>query len=107
MMAQEDLGPREGRGRIINVASMYGLVAPCDTMAHTAYTAAKHGLIGLTKALAAAAGGDSWSRMKPQVDGCQHPPEEEHCQKEHQTGDVAFREEPVPGPRRCHQPATG
>lgn len=34
---------REGRGRIINVASMYGLVAPCHTMSHTAYAAAKHG----------------------------------------------------------------
>ncbi|KAH8906170.1 3-oxoacyl-reductase [Coniochaeta sp. PMI_546] len=49
MLGQEDLGPREGRGRIINVASMYGLVAPCHTMAHTAYAAAKHGVIGLTK----------------------------------------------------------
>lgn len=28
---------------------MYGLVAPCHTMAHTAYAAAKHGVIGLTK----------------------------------------------------------
>ncbi|KAB5566953.1 3-oxoacyl-reductase [Coniochaeta sp. 2T2.1] len=49
MVGQEDLGPREGRGRIINVASMYGLVAPCHTMHHTAYAAAKHGVVGLTK----------------------------------------------------------
>ncbi|KAI1859653.1 uncharacterized protein JN550_011848 [Neoarthrinium moseri] len=49
MLKQEDLGPREGRGRIINVASMFGLVAPGTYMSHTAYTAAKHGVIGLTK----------------------------------------------------------
>lgn len=45
-----DLGPREGRGRIINVASMYGVSAPCYTMYQTAYTAAKHGVVGLTRA---------------------------------------------------------
>ncbi|KAI0121202.1 3-oxoacyl-reductase [Xylariales sp. AK1849] len=49
MMKQEDLGPREGRGRIINVASMYGIVSPGTCLAHTAYTTAKHGVIGLTK----------------------------------------------------------
>lgn len=48
-MCTRDLGLREGRGRIINVASMYGVVAPCHTMAHTAYAAAKHGVVGLTK----------------------------------------------------------
>ncbi|KAJ9134834.1 Short-chain dehydrogenase [Coniochaeta hoffmannii] len=50
MVGQEDLGPREGRGRIINVASMYGVSAPCYTMYQTAYTAAKHGVVGLTRA---------------------------------------------------------
>ncbi|KAL5603756.1 hypothetical protein FOVSG1_006506 [Fusarium oxysporum f. sp. vasinfectum] len=49
MVNQEDLGPRIGRGRIINVGSMYGLVAP-NNQDHTAYTTAKHGTIGLTKA---------------------------------------------------------
>ncbi|EGY17508.1 hypothetical protein VD0002_g142 [Verticillium dahliae] len=50
MLAQDDLGPRRGRGRIVNVASMYGLVAPAHHLAHTAYTAAKHGVLGLTRA---------------------------------------------------------
>ncbi|KAH8655195.1 3-oxoacyl-reductase [Xylariales sp. PMI_506] len=49
MLGQEDLGPRVGRGRIINVASMYGLIAPHSYISATAYTAAKHGVIGLTK----------------------------------------------------------
>ena len=38
-----DLGPRDGRGRIVNVASMLAVVAPCNRMAHTAYTTSKHG----------------------------------------------------------------
>lgn len=38
-----DLGPRDGRGRIVNVPSMLALVAPCNRMAHTAYTTSKHG----------------------------------------------------------------
>ncbi|KAM0274950.1 hypothetical protein ACHAQH_007718 [Verticillium albo-atrum] len=50
MLEQEDLGTRIGRGRIINVASMYGLVAPAHHLAHTAYTTAKHGVLGLTRA---------------------------------------------------------
>ncbi|ROT36337.1 3-oxoacyl-reductase [Sodiomyces alkalinus F11] len=49
MINQEDLGPRQGRGRIINVASMYGLVAPCHYHSHTAYATAKHGVLGLTR----------------------------------------------------------
>ncbi|KAF4419344.1 hypothetical protein F53441_14434 [Fusarium austroafricanum] len=49
MMDQEDIGPRIGRGRIINVGSMYALVAP-NNQDHTAYTTAKHGIIGLTRA---------------------------------------------------------
>ncbi|KXJ86805.1 3-oxoacyl-reductase [Microdochium bolleyi] len=50
MRAQEDLGPRVGKGRIINIASMYGLVAPGAPMHHAAYAASKHGVVGLTKA---------------------------------------------------------
>lgn len=38
-----------GRGRIINVASAHGLVA---SPAKSAYVAAKHGVVGLTKAVA-------------------------------------------------------
>lgn len=49
MVKQEDLGSREGRGRIINVASMLGLVAPSPRLHHTAYSTAKHGVVGLTK----------------------------------------------------------
>ncbi|KAH7218190.1 hypothetical protein ACKRZS_000332 [Fusarium odoratissimum] len=49
MVNQEDLGPRIGRGRIINVGSMFAVVAP-NNQDHTAYTTAKHGIIGLTKA---------------------------------------------------------
>lgn len=37
-----------GAGKIINVASVWGLVAPSKGL-QPAYTAAKHGLIGLTK----------------------------------------------------------
>lgn len=43
MRAQEDRGPRDGRGRIINVASIFGLFGPPNGMCHTAYSAAKHG----------------------------------------------------------------
>ncbi len=38
-----------GWGRIINVASVHGLVASCEK---SAYVAAKHGLVGLTKVTA-------------------------------------------------------
>ncbi|HZR02020.1 MAG TPA: SDR family oxidoreductase [Burkholderiales bacterium] len=38
-----------GAGKIINIASVYGVVAPSKGL-QAAYTAAKHGLIGLTKA---------------------------------------------------------
>lgn len=38
-----DLGPKEGRGRIVNVASMYGLIAPSSHLSHTPYVTAKHG----------------------------------------------------------------
>lgn len=43
VMAYRDLGPRDGRGRIINIASMYGIVAPNSRLPHTSYTASKHG----------------------------------------------------------------
>ncbi|KAI1264813.1 3-oxoacyl-reductase [Xylariaceae sp. FL1019] len=49
MLKQEDRGKRDGRGRIINVASMLGIVSPGTTMSHTAYTASKHAVVGLTK----------------------------------------------------------
>lgn len=38
----------QGAGKIINVASIYGLVAPSQGL-QVAYTVAKHGVIGLTK----------------------------------------------------------
>jgi 3-hydroxybutyrate dehydrogenase len=40
---------RAGWGRIINIASVHGLVASAHK---SAYVAAKHGLVGLTKAVA-------------------------------------------------------
>ena len=43
-----------GRGSIVNVASVAGLVAVAD---RAAYNASKHGLIGLTRSLAAEWGG--------------------------------------------------
>jgi len=49
MLEQENLGLREGRGSIINVASMYGLVAPPAYIPASPYTASKHGVVGLTK----------------------------------------------------------
>ena len=36
-------GDHEGRGAIINIASMYGLIAPPGSMAIAPYTASKHG----------------------------------------------------------------
>ena len=45
---------RDGRGSIINVASVAGLVAVAD---RAAYNTSKHGLIGLTRTLAAEWGG--------------------------------------------------
>lgn len=50
MMVQEDLGPRVGRGAIVNMASMFGLAATPANVASTPYSAAKHGVMGLTKA---------------------------------------------------------
>ena len=38
----------QGRGKIINIASVYGLTAPSKGL-QVAYTASKHGVIGLTR----------------------------------------------------------
>lgn len=51
MLTHESLSVREGKGAIVNVASMYGLVGPPGHIAATAYTASKHGVLGLTKAV--------------------------------------------------------
>ncbi|UNI24805.1 hypothetical protein JDV02_010527 [Purpureocillium takamizusanense] len=50
MIGQEDLGHRRGRGVIVNVASMYGVVGPRSPLYQSAYTTTKHGVLGLTKA---------------------------------------------------------
>lgn len=42
---------------------MYGLVAPAGTMHHTAYAAAKHGVLGLTKGDANSYGGEHAIRI--------------------------------------------
>jgi 2-dehydro-3-deoxy-D-gluconate 5-dehydrogenase len=49
----------DGGGKVINVASMLGLIAVRD---NSAYIAAKHGLIGVTRALAL-----EWARRNVQV----------------------------------------
>ncbi|KAI6901401.1 hypothetical protein D0869_14013 [Hortaea werneckii] len=51
MLKQEplDQAPRGGRGIIVNVASMLGLVAASSSTPAVAYTASKHGVMGLTK----------------------------------------------------------
>ncbi|KAL5363837.1 hypothetical protein BJX96DRAFT_167811 [Aspergillus floccosus] len=52
MQKQEKLedSPRFNRGVIVNVASMYGVIATSLDVPVVSYTAAKHGVIGLTKA---------------------------------------------------------
>ena len=47
---------REGRGSIVNVASMLGTTASAPGTYATDYTATKHGVMGLTKADAIAYG---------------------------------------------------
>ncbi|KAK8113587.1 3-oxoacyl-reductase [Apiospora sp. TS-2023a] len=47
MREQEVVSPRDGRGCIINVASMFGVVGQRSA---GAYAAAKHGVVGLTRA---------------------------------------------------------
>ena len=58
MQAALPMMAARGYGRVINVASVHGLVASADK---APYVAAKHGLVGLTKvaALEYAAGGDA------------------------------------------------
>ncbi|KAL3430353.1 hypothetical protein BDV09DRAFT_199746 [Aspergillus tetrazonus] len=46
--------PRHNRGVIINVASMYGILAPSLNTPAVAYAASKHGVVGLTRADAVA-----------------------------------------------------
>lgn len=52
MLKQEKLTSsyRSYRGSIVNVASMYGLVAPPLNVPATAYATSKHAVVGLTKA---------------------------------------------------------
>lgn len=49
-MANVCSSPRYNRGIIINVASMYGIVATSLNTPVVAYTASKHGVVGLTRA---------------------------------------------------------
>lgn len=51
MLKQEKLSDsyRSYRGSIVNVASMYGLVAPPLNVPATAYSASKHAVVGLTR----------------------------------------------------------
>jgi len=49
MLKQDVKSLREGRGVIVNVASMLGTVASAPVTPATAYTASKHGVMGLTK----------------------------------------------------------
>lgn len=49
-MANFCSSPRYNRGVIINVASMYGIVATSLNTPVVAYTASKHGVVGLTRA---------------------------------------------------------
>jgi hypothetical protein len=42
-LGYRNLGPREGRGNIINVASMYGLIGGPAHVPCSPYVAAKHG----------------------------------------------------------------
>lgn len=52
MLKQDPLDPlpRGNRGVIVNVASMYGVTGASPSTMATAYTASKHGVMGLTKA---------------------------------------------------------
>ncbi|KAL4808012.1 hypothetical protein BDV18DRAFT_158132 [Aspergillus unguis] len=42
--------PRHNRGVIVNIASMFGTLAPSMNTPAIAYTASKHGVVGLTRA---------------------------------------------------------
>ncbi|KAM0459958.1 hypothetical protein ACHAPV_000209 [Trichoderma viride] len=59
MVKQEDLGPRRGRGTIINVSSIYGVIGPLSPIHVTAYSTAKHAVMGMTKADAASYAGSN------------------------------------------------
>lgn len=53
MLKQDPLEPnslRHPRGTIINIASMYGIIGTPLNTSVVSYTAAKHGVVGLTKA---------------------------------------------------------
>lgn len=52
MLKQEPYedSPRHFRGTIINIASMYGIIGTSLNTPVVSYTAAKHGVVGLTKA---------------------------------------------------------
>ncbi|KAL4918998.1 hypothetical protein BDW62DRAFT_217406 [Aspergillus aurantiobrunneus] len=49
MLTQELHPGHEGRGMIVNIASIYGVAAPDASLGVVAYTAAKHAVVGLTK----------------------------------------------------------
>jgi len=50
MLKQSDNGDRLGRGVIVNVASMLGLIGTAPSVPSPAYVASKHAVVGLTKA---------------------------------------------------------
>ncbi|KAF7122205.1 hypothetical protein CNMCM5793_000162 [Aspergillus hiratsukae] len=49
MLKQESRGAREGRGTIVNIASMYGVTAPPGAFGVGPYVASKHAVVGITK----------------------------------------------------------
>ncbi|PWY94228.1 short chain dehydrogenase/ reductase, partial [Aspergillus sclerotioniger CBS 115572] len=49
MLTQESRGFRVGRGTIVNVASMFGVVVPTGGSGLMAYTAAKHAVVAISK----------------------------------------------------------
>lgn len=49
MLKQDNLGVRVGRGNIINVSSMFGVVGTPMELAASPYTSSKHAILGLTK----------------------------------------------------------
>ncbi|KAL7956985.1 hypothetical protein V8C34DRAFT_286846 [Trichoderma compactum] len=61
MKDQGNLGPRRGRGSIVNVSSVYGLIKSLYPIHDTAYAAAKYdtGVIGITRADAASSAGSN------------------------------------------------
>ncbi|RLM00087.1 hypothetical protein CFD26_106972 [Aspergillus turcosus] len=49
MLKQESRGAREGRGTIVNIASIYGVTAPPGEFGIAPYVASKHAVVGITK----------------------------------------------------------